>query len=210
MSGKTHTVQQGETLYKIAKRHGFSDWRTIYNHADNNEFRKKRPNPNIIYPGDKITIPQKETKEDSGETEQRHRFRLKGDRQWIMIVLRDARNQPIANTSYKLNIGGKIIDDKTDGEGLLEQEIPPNADQAVLAIEGQEFLLKIGYLDPVDTLTGWRARLNNLGYKAGKVDGEENEELQSAIEEFQCDQGLKVDGIVGPKTQAKLEEIHGS
>jgi len=210
MPGKTHPVQQGETLYKIAKRYGFSDWRTIYNHADNAEFRKKRPNPNIIYPGDKIGIPEKETKEDSGATEQRHRFRSKGDRQWLLIVLKDARNQPMANTSYMLNIGGKIINDKTDGEGLLEQEIPPNADQAVLAIEGQEFLLKIGYLDPVDTLTGWRARLNNLGYKAGKVDGEENEELQSAIEEFQCDHGLKVDGIVGPKTQAKLEEIHGS
>ncbi len=209
MAGKVHPVQQGETLYKIAKKHGFSDWRTIYNHADNAEYRKKRPNPNIIYPGDRIVIPEKEAKEDSGATEERHRFRSKGDRQWLLIVLKDARRQPLANTSYKLSIGGEIIEDSTNGEGLLEQEIPPDADQAVLAIEGQEFLLKIGYLDPVDTLTGWRARLNNLGYKAGKVDGEENEELQSAIEEFQCDHRLKVDGIVGPKTQAKLEEVHG-
>jgi hypothetical protein len=209
MPNLIHTVQQGDTLYKIAKKYGFRDWRTIYNHADNADFRKKRSNPNIIYPGDKISIPEKETKEDSGATEQRHRFRSKGNRQWLLIVLKDARNQPLASTPYKLSIGGEIIDDSTNSEGLLEQEIPHDADQAVLAIEGQEFLLKIGYLDPVDSPTGWRARLNNLGYKAGKVDGEENEELQSAIEEFQCDHGLKVDGIVGPKTQAKLEEVHG-
>lgn len=209
MAGKVYPVKQGDTLYKIAKKYGFSDWRTIYNHADNAEFRKKRPNPNIIYPGDKIVIPDKETKEDSGATEQRHRFRSKGDRQWLLIVLKDASNQPLTNTPYQLSVGGKTLEDSTNGEGLLEQEIPPNADEAVLTIVGQEFLLKIGYLDPVDTPTGWRARLNNLGYKAGKVDGGENEELQSAIEEFQCDYGLKVDGIVGSKTQAKLEEVHG-
>jgi len=209
MAGKVRPVQQGETLSKIAKKHGFSDWRTIYNHADNADFRKKRPNPNIIYPGDKITIPEKETKEDSGETENRHRFRSKGDRPQLLIIIKDARNQPLANTPYRLSLGSEIIDDTTNGEGLLEQEISPDADQAVLVIEGQELLLKIGYLDPTDTLTGWRARLNNLGYKAGKVDGEENDELQSAVEEFQCDHGLKVDGIVGPKTQAKLEEVHG-
>jgi hypothetical protein len=209
MAGKVHPVKQGDTLYKIAKKHGFSDWRTIYRHADNAEFRKKRPNPNIIYPGDKIVIPEKKEKEESGATEQRHRFRSKGGRQWLLIVLKDAGNQPLVSTPYKLSIGGKIIEDSTNGEGLLEQEIPPNADEAVLAIVGQEMLLKIGYLDPVDTPTGWKARLNNLGYKAGKVDGEENEELQSAIEEFQCDHGLTVDGIVGPKTQAKLEEVHG-
>jgi len=32
----------------------------------------------------------------------------------------------------------------------------------------------------------------------------------SAVEEFQCDNGLTVDGDCGPNTQAKLKEVHGS
>ena len=31
----------------------------------------------------------------------------------------------------------------------------------------------------------------------------------SAIEEFQCDHGLVVDGKCGPATQAKLKQVHG-
>lgn len=209
MASKIHAVKQGDSLAKIAKKYGFSNWRTIYDHADNAELRQKRPNPNILYPGDKVAIPEKTTKEDSGETEQRHRFRFKGDRLWLRIALKDTRNQPLANTFYRLDVGGKAIEGATDGNGLLEQEIPPDAEKGLLVIEDREILLKVGHLDPVDTITGWQARLNNLGYNAGEVNGIEDDQTRSAIEEFQCNHGLKVDGIMGPKTQAKLKEVHG-
>jgi peptidoglycan hydrolase-like protein with peptidoglycan-binding domain len=41
------------------------------------------------------------------------------------------------------------------------------------------------------------------------LDEEDEARFKSAVEEFQCDHGLAVDGKCGPKTQAKLEEIHG-
>jgi hypothetical protein len=52
-----YTVKRGDTLTSIATRHGFSNWRAIYNHPDNAGFRRLRPNPNRIYPGDVIQIP---------------------------------------------------------------------------------------------------------------------------------------------------------
>lgn len=52
----THTIQKGETLSGIGARFGVS-WTKIYNHTSNVDFRKKRPDPNIIRPGDKINIP---------------------------------------------------------------------------------------------------------------------------------------------------------
>jgi N-acetylmuramoyl-L-alanine amidase len=64
-------------------------------------------------------------------------------------------------------------------------------------------------LDPLDEGSGWRVRLNNLGYDAGESDDADNPRLRSAIEEFQCDYDLTVDGICGPQTQAKLLERHG-
>lgn len=53
----TYTVKAGDSLSKIAKAHGISDWRTIYNDPANSGFRSLRPNPNLIQPGDTLTIP---------------------------------------------------------------------------------------------------------------------------------------------------------
>ncbi len=77
-------------------------------------------------------------------------------------------------------------------------------------LQGIAIPLKIGHLDPVDVQTGQIARLNNLGYFAGPLDPLDEKLLLSAIEEFQCDKGLQVDGKCGLKTQAKLVEVHGS
>jgi hypothetical protein len=54
---KNYTVVSGDTLTAIARKHGFSDWRTIYNDPSNAPFRAKRPNPDRIFPGDEIVIP---------------------------------------------------------------------------------------------------------------------------------------------------------
>lgn len=53
----TYVVRRGDTLVRIARDHGFDSWRTIYNHPDNARFRSSRPNPDRIFPGDRIVIP---------------------------------------------------------------------------------------------------------------------------------------------------------
>jgi hypothetical protein len=68
---------------------------------------------------------------------------------------------------------------------------------------------KIGDLDPVLETSGQVARLNNLGYFAGDLSNPDPATFQSAVEEFQCDKSLTVDGICGPATQAKLSQVHG-
>jgi hypothetical protein len=52
-----YVVQSGDTLTAIAKRFGFPSWRNIYNHPDNEPFRRKRPDPDKIFPGDVLVIP---------------------------------------------------------------------------------------------------------------------------------------------------------
>ena len=47
-------------------------------------------------------------------------------------------------------------------------------------------------------------KLKNLGYYTGNIDGILGPLSLSAIKKFQKDNGLVVDGIVGPKTAAKL------
>lgn len=53
---RTHVIHQGETLDGIARRYGLG-WEAIYKHEANAEFRRRNPHPNLIRPGDCITIP---------------------------------------------------------------------------------------------------------------------------------------------------------
>ena len=69
-----YVVTQGECLSSIARRFGITDWRTIYNHPENAEFRRRRPNPNILYPGDEIYAPPRELRNEPCSTGQRHSF----------------------------------------------------------------------------------------------------------------------------------------
>jgi hypothetical protein len=69
--------------------------------------------------------------------------------------------------------------------------------------------VKIGHLDPLDEETGWKARLINLGYYEGCLADPDGTRFQYAIEEFQCDQDVKVSGKLDDSTKAKLKQVHG-
>jgi hypothetical protein len=61
-----------------------------------------------------------------------------------------------------------------------------------------------------DWLTGVQFRLNHLGYCAGPVDGIMGTRTERAVRAFQKGHPpLKVDGIPGPRTQARLAEVCG-
>jgi peptidoglycan hydrolase-like protein with peptidoglycan-binding domain len=64
-------------------------------------------------------------------------------------------------------------------------------------------------LDPIDILAGQKERLNNLGYFAGDPQTEADEDFRSAVEEFQCDHGLTVDGVLGANTKSRLKQVYG-
>ena len=61
-AGELHVVEQGECLSSLTQLYGFSDYRQIYYHPNNSELRRKRPNPNVLYPGDEVFIAAKELK----------------------------------------------------------------------------------------------------------------------------------------------------
>lgn len=55
----THTVAKDENLSVIAAKHGFKNWRIIYYAAGNEAFRQRRPDPDLIQPGDVVAIPER-------------------------------------------------------------------------------------------------------------------------------------------------------
>jgi hypothetical protein len=209
-----YTVKQGDHLSKIAKDNGFTDYTVIWDHPNNSDLKKQRQNPNILLPGDQLFIPEMEEKQESGSTDKKHTFKVDKKTLKLRLVLEDIYEKPIAGAQCALLVDGQAYQLTTDGNGKLEQEIPLDAKEGALTIRGDQtpfandvIPIKIGHLDPVAEPSGQLARLNNLGYFPG--DGSDNDAFESAIEEFQCDHGLKVDGDCGSATQAKLEKVHG-
>ena len=228
---KTHFVVQGEYLSKIAHAYGFANFHTIWDAPENKELKEKRKNPNILYPGDKLVIPEKEIREEIRATEAKHKFELQEEKLMLRIELMDLNNKPAEGHECTLIVEGNPKEIKTKSDGMLEEEIATDNGVGKVQDRGKpdpkqpfraplEIPLKIGHLDPEDKFSGQIARLNNLGYNAGQLFDHtltEDEETKlgkspqflSAVEEFQCDFGLKVDGICGKNTQEKLVKVHG-
>jgi hypothetical protein len=210
-------VAQGECLSSIAEKYGFSDYKTIYNHPENADFRKLRPNPNIICPKDEIYIPDLQQSEYNRSTDQKHTFVRKKSKVLLRMAIQDDDGIPVSGADYQI-FGEETISGVTGAGGLIQETIPADLERLTLQVTmrkknghvtTRKWSLNLGHLDPVDTAAGIQARLNNLGYDSGEVDGVIGPRTKSAIRAFQKDESLTVDGIAGPHTQAKLQSVHG-
>jgi hypothetical protein len=204
-----YTVKQGDHIASIAHEAGFLSWKTVWDDGKNAAIRNKR-NPNVLYPGDVIEIPAIQKKEESVPTTEYHTFQTTGDPVQLKIVVLDWSGNAVVDTEVEvaLDDGEKM---RTAGDGSVKRNIDPaGKKEGNLKLKGYELELKVGHLDPVEELSGQIWRLNNLGYRAGTPKDNKDPVFLSAVEEFQCDYGLSVDGICGPATQGKLKEIHGS
>ncbi|MBN1960739.1 MAG: peptidoglycan-binding protein [Deltaproteobacteria bacterium] len=229
--GTTYIVKQGDYLAKIAQKNGYHNWRTIYNHKDNTSFRQKRPNPNILLAGDKLILPDKILKEVSCQTEKRHTFRLKTEKIKLKIVLKDMAGKGISYKKYLLETSTKTYE-RTQAEdlflarkGIVEETLSLEEDNLKLKVwldemesdeqnnDDQphfEWEIKLGDLDPLEEISGIKARLNNLGFTCGEVDNNKDEHLTKAIENFQTWHSIKPSGKLDLPTQKKIAEQHGS
>jgi hypothetical protein len=54
-----YIVKSGDTLTTIARTHGLASRREIYYASENENFRQRRPNPDRIFPGDTLVIPNR-------------------------------------------------------------------------------------------------------------------------------------------------------
>ena len=211
-----HTVIQGETFSSLADANGFSDPKTLYNHRRNKDLRSKRSNPNIIFPGDCIYIPDRETKCVPAATDQRHKFVFSLPYIVLRICLQDFSGKPFVKTKYEVQLGLSLFAGITDGKGILEERIPVQAKEATLKIGQYQWTLKIGQLNPIDETpdsgaSGIQQRLCNLGFDPGPIDGIIGPRTKTAIEAFQKKHPpLEVNGVCTPQTIQRLAKEHSS
>jgi hypothetical protein len=125
----------------------------------------------------------------------------------LRLMLFDNLGEPWAERRYRLKVKGAEKDDTEDSTGrlgIIERLVPAGAEEGTLELlpgEGGSsdcmcvFSLRLGYLDPSNTVTGQQARLNNLGLSASitgagkdakvEVDGEPSGQLERALQRFE-------------------------
>lgn len=216
---KNHVVRQGECLNAIAKQHGFASYKSIYDHPENAELRKKRPNPGLLYPGDIVTIPDKKPKEIAVPTGAAHRFQVKRSHKMLRVKLETATSEMISNHAYRLewqHVTAEPVDGKTDGRGVLEHDVPEGSDGAILHIEGEPTarVLHFSHLNPLrdvpdDGASGVQARLANLGYDPGPIDGQIGKWTRAAARTFARDAGVAAADPLDRTLLAAIEKAHG-
>ena len=211
----THEVTQGESLPSIAAQYGWHDWKPIYDHADNAELKRKRPNPNHLYPGDKVVIPPPENDWLSRATGQSHTIVIHRPLVRFRVRLSDEDGEALAGAKYCLEFGDYKREGQTSSEGFVDEPIPITARSGQLTFWPSSasepacvFPVDVGHLDPESETSGIQARLANLGFFAGEIDGQESPELTAALELFQEAHGLEVTGQADEATLAKLREAH--
>lgn len=205
-----YRVRQGDYVSKIANQYGLANFQTIWEHPRNAPINTRRGTPNVLLPGDVLYIPDKQEKTEVRRTSQVHCFQVTRKGITLRLVLRLLDSAPLADTPCILMVENALYRMVTDGDGRIERDIPVTSENARLSFLGITLDLKIGHLDPVEEPSGQQARLNNLGYDAGDpTDPDAAQRLRYAVEEFQCDNGLDVDGVCGPETQARLEHVCG-
>lgn len=214
-----HVVKPGDCLSKIAVEYGLT-WQQIWNDGANAALKQERKDPNVLYPGDVVSVPAKKNKVKQKSTGQKHNFKRKKEQSKIILRLL-VDNEPVKNVPCRLEVAGqpdRLGQVNGNGDVAIEGETEFTLHSSITFAKlhvGEEphcsvYKLYIGHLNPYDTLTGMQQRLNNLGYQAGPNDGVVGPRTEAAIRWFQEDQNLKVDGKPTEEVMSKLKATHES
>ena len=215
-----YEVQQGDCITSIASANGFK-WETIWNDGGNAALRAKRKDPNVLFPGDVVHIPDLNVFDVPRPTDQKHKFTLEDSRAKLHIRLLEEDlpaapassgsvpkpiTKPRANVPYVLEIEGQPNKKgTTNGKGEIEIKIPPGATSGTLHVGSgttqDVYQLQLGVLDPIDTPAGVEGRLRNMGYGA--------DDMAEAIRAFQDKAGLPVTGEADDATRGRLVSEFG-
>jgi Putative peptidoglycan binding domain len=222
-----HEVKQGDCVSSVAALHGFSP-EVLWSIPENEPVKKRGRKENVLFPGnpkdpkegpaDIIHIPSKRKKTATVSTGIRYTVRHKAIPEYLRIRFIDASGDPRKGVPYLLQLqdasGGALtsVEGETDPSGRMEEPIPPSATLGFITLgrgeERRTIEIAIGYLDPIDTITGVQGRLANLGYTCGTEEGEVGLATRWALRRFQAANNLRVTGAIDDATRSALERQH--
>jgi hypothetical protein len=203
-----HEVRPGDHVARLAAAYGFEHHRDIWDHPANVELLAVRPSPDLLAPGDIVTIPEHVDKGVEIETGRHHPFAVKHEALRLRLRAQDRAAAAIAGASCLFEVDRVPWVLSTDAGGVVERAIARKAARARVAVGDLEAEIDIGWLDPIETPSGWLTRLLHLGYLPHR-EGVNERRIEAAIEEFQYEEGCLLTGEMDGATRDALRDAHG-
>jgi N-acetylmuramoyl-L-alanine amidase len=211
-----HTVKQGERMATIATQYKFLRWQTLWDFAGNSDLKDLRKNPNILFPdNDEVAIPAK-LKRQAEVVGGKAKYVVQTGAEVLRI--RFAEGESTEGEIVKFTAtpdGGDAIPGKLDPDGTMEIDLPPNTKKVFVELfyDNQEvafcsYELHVGHLDPFREVPGIEARLANLGYDHGAIDGDTEPVTTSAIAQFRAEHGLSPGDQIDDDLAAAARGLH--
>jgi len=203
-------VSKNESIYTLAEEFGLL-WTDIWNDPLNRDLKFVRKDPHALMSGDVVAIKCLKVKKTPCATKERHSFTKFGVPKYIAMKLVKF-GEPLAGEPYVININGKKTEGILDDEGGFIEIVPLNATMATLTVgEGvfaDHYELSLAGLNPIESVSGIKQRLQNLGLLAGNCT--EPETFRAAILRFQNLFCMETTGVADAQFIQKLKEKHGS
>lgn len=206
-----YLVEAGDSICSIAARNGHVP-STLWDDPANAELKNARKDPELLVPGDRMSIAAVRPKNVACATGELHVFRITGRKTTVTIYVEDEEGAPFADKRYELVAGDATISGTTDDSGKLEATIDARARDGTLRVwleepglpDPYEREVRFGELPPADHPDGLQRRLANLSLWFGS-----SEDLSpAALSAFQTAQGIEATGAADDATLQKLVEIH--
>jgi hypothetical protein len=178
--------------------------------------KKLRGNAHILFPGDEVAIPNKLARVANvygGEAE----FVLLTAPEVLRVRFAEAEatdGEPVLFRATP-DAGSDCFEGELGADGTMEIELPPDTTKVTVELfcgEGDDpfttYELAIGEMDPVTEVTGVQARLANLGYYDGVVNGELGPATKAAIVRFRREYGLRLSEEIDGHLRNALIWVH--
>ena len=106
----------------------------------------------------------------------------------------EASTRGIAGIDYVVRVGDEIVDRGTsEADGAISLWLPPGQQVELEALGTRYQVIFEEWLDDVEQVKGYQARLALLGYEPGAIDGDHQARTERAMMNFVADQGLDPD-----------------
>ena len=215
---KPYVVRQGDYLTKLAHTMGF-DPDLVWNHSKNSELREKRADKDLLHPGDILWLPpspdKKRLQVRSGAA---NRYIARIPKKPVEVRIQ-VGGEPLADEpAVILGIGPDPFETKTDVAGWIRTEVQVHVREieVILPRKRRTLRVRVGDMDPVNTVNGLRKRLQHLGFYQPTRVGVENQDasdpsaLIGALKAFQMARNIAPSGKLDDETKSALLAKHGS
>jgi len=222
-----YVIRQGDYLAKLAFNEDF-DPDTAWNDSSNDDLREQRADPNMLFPGDVLQVPDGDGPPPQSLVTGSMNTFTAPDAPPVTVTVKFVRADGSsygarAYTVTELPGLGEL----TTSDGVATFAIPVTLGRLTILFsdDGESCPLDVGGLNPLDTLSGVFQRLQNLGCIASSAqydaDSPSNnidllrgalrilKSLQSPSDDGPDSAGVADDGTLDSTTRQMLLDAHG-